>query len=228
MNGHAPRRNESLFLIRKPESVSALDDLGRIRLSKSFFMREFLYSEVANLHGIPNIPDDPDLAVSVGKRLCEELLEPLNSTFGKVVIRSAFRSCEVNGFCNEQQRQKKKGYSCASNEANYAGHIWDRRDADGLSGATACIVIPWFADRYENGEDWRALAWWIHDHLPYSSLYFFPRMAAFNISWHEKPKRRIDSYVEPKGCLTKPGMPDHDASHTEWYRGLPDFVPSSA
>lgn len=141
--------------MKKPESVSALDDLGRVRLSQSFFMREFLYSEVANFHGIPNLPDDPDLAVSVGKRLCEDLLEPLQATFGKVVIRSAYRSCEVNGFCNQQQREKKKGYTCASNEANFAGHIWDRRDADGYAGATACIVIPWFADRYENGADWR-------------------------------------------------------------------------
>ena len=89
-------------------------------------MREFLYSEVANFHGIPNIPDDPDLAITVGKRLCEELLEPLHASFGKVVIRSAFRSCTVNGFCNQQQRANKKGYSCASNEANFAGHIYER------------------------------------------------------------------------------------------------------
>ena len=170
----------SSLLIKNPKSVSALDELGRIRLSKSFFMREFLYSEGANFHSIPNIPDDPDLAVAVGKRLCEDLLEPLHATFGKVVIRSAFRSCEVNRFCNEQQRAGKKGYSCASNEANFAGHIWDRRDANGFSGATACIVIPWFADRYENGADWRALAWWIHDHLPYGSLYFFPNLWAVN------------------------------------------------
>ena len=207
---------------KKPESVSALDEVGRVRLSKSFFMREFLYSEVANLHGIPNIPDDPELAVMVGRRLCEDLLEPLHSTFGKVVVRSAYRSCDVNGFCNEQQRLKKKGYTCASNEANFAGHIWDCRDSKGFAGATACVVIPWFADRYEKGEDWRALAWWIHDHLPYSSLYFFPRMAAFNISWHENPVRRIDSYVEPKGCLTKPGMPNHGGNHAQWYPRFPE------
>jgi len=36
-------------------------------------MRDFLYSEISNLHGIPNIPDDPDLAIEVGKHLCEEL-----------------------------------------------------------------------------------------------------------------------------------------------------------
>ena len=214
-------------MTKKPETVSALDELGRVRLSKSFFMREFLYSEVANLHGIPNIPDDPDLAVMVGKRLCEELLEPLHATFGKVVVRSAFRSCDVNDFCNQQQRAKKKGYTCASNEANFAGHIWDRRDAYGLAGATACIVIPWFVDRYEQGEDWRSLAWWIHDHLPYSSLYFFPKLAAFNISWYEIPERRISSYINPKGCLTKPGMLNHSGAHTEFYPGFPELVASS-
>nr|WP_306267806.1 hypothetical protein [Pararhizobium sp. IMCC3301] len=209
--------------MRPPTSVSMLDELGRVQLSKSFIMREFLYSEVANFHGIPNIPDDPDLAIKVGMHLCEELLEPLQATFGKIVIRSALRSCEVNGFCNQQQKAKKKGYTCASNEASFAGHIWDRRDAHGHAGATACIVIPWFAERYENGEDWRALAWWIHDRLPYSQLYFFPRKAAFNISWHEHPKTSINSYVEPKGCLTKPGMPNHSGDHAGWYPGFPEL-----
>lgn len=206
--------------MRALKSVTALDDFGRIRLSKSFYMREFLYSEIANLHGIPNIPDDPDLAVAAGTRLCTELLEPLQDVFGRIAIRSAFRSEAVNGFGCARQKEGKAGYSCASNEANYASHIWDRRDADGCMGATACIVIPSFADKFEAGEDWRKLAWWIHDHLPYSSMYFFPKRAAFNLSWHERPERRIDSYVEPRGCLTKPGMENHGGSHAEWYEGL--------
>jgi hypothetical protein len=32
----------------------------------SFFLRDFLHSEIADLHGIPNIPDDPDLAIAAG------------------------------------------------------------------------------------------------------------------------------------------------------------------
>ncbi|WP_333712322.1 hypothetical protein [Yoonia sp.] len=204
-----------------PTSVATLDALGRIRLSPSFWMREFLYSEVANFHGLSNMPDDPELAIEVGKRLCVDLLEPLQQTFGKVLIRSAYRSPLVNGFCNEQQRTGKAGYSCAANEANFAGHIWDRRDANGHMGATACVVIPWFADRYAAGEDWRALAWWIHDHLPYSEMYFFPKLAAFNLTWHERPRLRIDSYVAPKGCLTKPGMDNHAGDHSEWYPHFP-------
>ena len=210
--------------MRKPLSVSGLDNLGRVRLSKSFFMREFLYSEVANFHGMANIPDNPDLAIEVGTHLCEELLEPLQANFGKIVIRSAFRSCAVNQFCNEQQHLQKKGYTCSSNQANYAEHIWDRLDANGHMGATACIVVPWFADQYENGADWRSMAWWIHDHLPYSSLWFFPNLAAFNISWHEHPKRTISSYIPPKGYLTKPGMSNHLGSHDEYYKSFPKPV----
>jgi len=183
--------------MRKPQSVESLEKLGMVRLSRSFYMREFLYSETANLHGIQNIPDNPDLAIEVGKRLCEELLEPLNATFGRVAVRSSYRSCDLNAYCNEH------GYNCAKNESNYAAHIWDRLDADGLKGATACIALPWFADRYAQGADWRALAYWIHDHLPYSELQFFPALCAFNINWHEKPKKSIHSFIEPKGCLLR-------------------------
>lgn len=183
--------------MRKPQSVDALEKLGMVRLSPSFYMREFLYSETANFHGLQNIPDNPDLAIEVGRKLCEELLEPLNATFGRVALRSSFRSCEVNKFCNEHN------YNCAKNETNYAGHIWDMLDADGLKGATACIALPWFTDRFEKGADWRSLAYWIHDNLPYSELQFFPDLCAFNINWHEKPKKSISSYIEPKGCLLK-------------------------
>lgn len=158
--------------------------------------------------------DNPDLAVAAGERLCEDLLEPLQHRFGRIAIRSAFRSSEVNAFGNAN------GYSCASNDANYAGHIWDRRDEKERMGATACIVVPAFYDAFSEDGDWRKLAWWIHDHLPYSSLYFFPKLWAFNLSWREDPERRIDSYVIPKGCLTKPGMANHEGKHEDEWRGI--------
>ena len=207
--------------MRAITTVASLERFGRIQLSKNFQMREMLYSEVANFHGLSNIPDDPELAVHVGRQLCETLLEPLNEVFGRIIVRSAYRSEGVNGFCNARQKEKKKGYGCGSNEGNYAGHIWDRRDADGHAGATASIVVPWFAERYENGTPWQAMAWWIHDHLPYSAMQFFPVAAAFNISWHEAPKRKIHSFVPPKGYLTRPGMPNHAGSHAEHYPGFP-------
>lgn len=205
-------------------TVSWLDDFGRTQLSKSFYMRDFLYSEIANLHGIQNIPDDPELAIKAGTQLCENLLEPLQDTFGRISIRSAYRSATVNGFGNAQQLAGKAGYNCASNEKNFAHHIWDVRDAAGNMGATACIVIPWFAERYDSGGDWRSLAWWIHDHLPYSHLCFFRTRAAMNINWNEKPERKIESKIAPRGILTKPGMANHEQDHSDLYVNFPKWT----
>ncbi|MEO3387589.1 hypothetical protein [Mesorhizobium sp. CAU 1741] len=200
--------------MKKPTSVDALTEFGRVQLSKSFFMRDFLYSDIAAIHGLSNIPDDPDLAIKAGAKLCEELLEPLQDAFGRIAIRSAYRSREVNGLGNERR------YNCASNEANAAHHIWDMRDVDGCMGATACVVVPSFWNSFQGKGDWQKLAWWIHDHLPYSSLYFFPRYWAFNVNWHERPRRQIDSYAWPRHCLTKPGMANHEGSHEEWWSGI--------
>ena len=210
--------------MNKPGSVQGLTKLGRVRLSRHFFMRDMLHSEVASFHGIPNVPDNPDLAIKVGKRLCEELLEPLHATFGHVAIRSAYRSAAVNDYCSEQQLKGKSGYTCGSTEWNHSRHVWDRLDDNGQMGATACIVIPWFTERYEAGTPWQALAWWIHDHLPYSDMTFYPVYAAFNLRWHENPARRIDSYVPgSQGLLTKSGFPNQRGDHSSEYPGFPEL-----
>jgi len=201
--------------MRKPGSLKALEDLGRARLSDNFFLRDFLHSEIADFYGIPNIPDDPDLAIEAGTRLCTEILEPLQATFGRLAIRSSYRSSAVNDFGN------KNNLNCASNEANHAHHIWDRRDSDGFMGATACIAVPWVWDRYQAEGDWQRLAWWIHDHLPYATLYFFPKLWAVNVQWHENPARWIKSYSAPKGTLTKSGMKNHAGDHSDWYADFP-------
>ena len=198
--------------MRKPRSVQSLTEFGRERLSKSFFMRDFLFSEIASVHGLANIPDDPGLAVAAGRRLCQELLEPIQDAFGRIAVRSAFRSSQVN-----ELGSRTRGYNCAANERNLARHIWDVRDRDGFMGATACVVVPGVWDRFQRPGVWRKLAWWIHDTLPYSALQFFPRYWAFNVSWHERPLRRIDSFLEPKGCLTRPGMANHGVGHrADW------------
>lgn len=150
----------------------------------------------------------------VGSQLCTHLLEPLQEAFGRIHVRSGYRSPEVNAFGNQNK------LNCASNEKNYASHIWDYPDPDGHFGATACIVVPSLIDYLEHGGSWTALAWWIHDHLPYSSIYFFSKLGAFNIGWHENPVRRIDSYAAPQGCLTRPGMANHGGLHRDEYADL--------
>ena len=192
-------------------SVKAIEAFGRVRLSRTFFVRDFLYSTIAVHHGLKNLPDDPDTFIAAGRGLCENLLEPLQDHFGRIAVRSAYRSPEVNDL------GRMKYGSCASNEANFGAHIWDRRTSGGHLGATASIVVPTYLDHYERTQEWKPLAWWIHDHLPYSSMCFFEKLCAFNIQWCEQPERRID----PKRLLTKPGMENSDGDHSAEYVHVP-------
>lgn len=182
--------------MRKPGSVTGLETLGRVRLSRYFYLRDFLYSEIGQIHGIANIPDDPALAIARGSQLCQTLLDPLSDRFGRIGIRSGYRCAALNVFGNQHN------LNCARNDNPEECHIWDR---PGPAIAGACIVIPWFADRYAQGRDWRDLAWWVHDHLPYSEMQFFPKLCAFNLTWRPDPWRKISSYIAPRGVLLARG-----------------------
>lgn len=198
--------------------MRGLEAMGRVRLSKYFYFRDFLHSEIGSFHRIPNIPDDPDLAIETGRHLCEELLDPLTETFGRLAIRSGYRSAQLNRFGNE------RGLNCAKNDNPIECHIWDRGTGDDRV-AGASVVIPWFADRYAAGRDWRDLAWWMHDHLPYSEMGFFPKLAAFNLVWRPVPWRMISSYIAPRGTLLAAGAePGEDAAmRAARYADFPPF-----
>ena len=193
--------------MHQPRSMRALEDFGRIRLSSNFFMRDFLYSEIAGFYGVPNIPADPALAVAAGERAM-----PSASRTAAVHLRPAGSPVRLS--LGEGDRLRQRPPARARVEANAGYHIWDMHDGQGFMGAAACLVVPWFADRYEKGADWRQLAWWIHDHLPYGHLEFYPKLCAFNIQWSEQPRQRIDSFIQPRGCLTMSGMPNHGADHS--------------
>jgi hypothetical protein len=204
--------------MKSTTTVRGAETLGRVRLSRTFFMRDFLYSEIANVEGFTNLPDDPDLAIAAGRELCEQLLEPLQATFGRLALRSGYRSPEVNAFGNAH------GLGCASNQRGRARHIWDQRDDEGMKGATVTIVVPWLVDRLGRETTWQSMAWWIHDHLPYSELQFFPKLGAFNIAWRDAQRRTIYSWAAPHGFLTKPGFANNDGDHGGHYRGFPTLI----
>ena len=204
--------------MRAPRSYIALEEFGRVRLSRHFAMRDFLHSEIASFFGRPNLPSDPDLAIAAGRRLAQDLLDPLVETFGPINLRSGFRSEALNHFGATVVRPQK----CAANDKNYAGHIWDRRDAKGRMGACVSVVIPWFSAAYNLGRDWRDLAWWLFDHLDFHDVWFFPKNAAFNLTWREDPEHRITSYIAPKGALFRRGdTPDPERAMR--YADFPEF-----
>ena len=195
--------------MRKPASMWSLETFGRVRLSRHFYMRDFLHSEISGFHGVPNIPDTPDLAIENGRAFCTALLDPLEETFGRIAVRSGYRSRALNDYGNA------KKLNCAASDNPIECHIWDRHGGPrAIAGAS--IVIPWFADRYDQGRDWRDLAWWVHDHLPYSEMWFFPKLAAFNLVWRPDPLRTISSYIAPKGMLLRAGhTPTEPLAHRQ-------------
>jgi hypothetical protein len=197
--------------------MRGLENLGRVRLSRHFFMRDFLYSEINGFHGTQNLPREPDLAIAHGRELCRLLLDPLEETFGRIAIRSGYRSPELNAYGNAHR------LNCAANDHPLECHIWDRASGAEVIAGTS-LVIPWFADRYAQGRDWRDLAWWVHDHLPYSEMWFFPKLAAFNLVWRPVPLRTISSYVAPRGTLLRSGA-EPDLSLEARQRAYGDFPP---
>jgi hypothetical protein len=100
-----------------------------------------LHSEIAQAHGLTNVPDDPELAIAAGRKLCEELLEGLQERWGRLAIRSAYRSQEVNALGNAMQKAGKPGYNCASNEKNAAHHTL--RQAQDRSGTCGTRTAAW-------------------------------------------------------------------------------------
>ena len=201
--------------MRTPASMWSLETFGRVRLSKHFYMRDFLYSEIGSFHGVPNLPRDPDLTIETGRALCTELLDPLEETFGRLAIRSGYRSAQLNQFGNENR------LNCARNDNPLECHIWDRDSGDAAIAGTS-LVIPWFADQYDSGRDWQDLAWWVHDHLAYSEMWFFPKLAAFNLTWRPTPLRTISSYIAPRGMLLRAGA-DPDEPLATRQRRYADF-----
>jgi hypothetical protein len=124
--------------VKTIKTVKALEEFGRVRLSYSFFMRDFLHSEISQIKGIPNIPEDPELAIKAGINLCKKVLEPIQEALGRISIRSAYRSSAVNAKGAENKNQ----YNCAKNESNYAHDIWDVRDKNGFMGASKVFLPP--------------------------------------------------------------------------------------
>lgn len=177
-----------------PQNYSGLDRLGRIALSESFHMREFLYSEIAVEYQLRNVPEKAriEIAIEAGSKLCSLLLEPIQTRFGRIHVRSGYRSLQVNAAGVAK-------HNCAADNRGF--HTWDYPSENNGVGATACISIPSFSSAVLAGTcAYESIAWWIYDNLPeWSHLEFFatPEYSdevCFNIGWLSIPLKTMTTW----------------------------------
>lgn len=71
------------------------EDLARVRLSKNFILRDFLFSTEAAVLGLSNLPEDNEMVIRAGKALCEKVLEPILAQFGQFAITFGYQCREA-------------------------------------------------------------------------------------------------------------------------------------
>ena len=109
----------------------SLEELGRIQLSQHFYLRDFLYSEIAAAFSLPNVPDDLELAVANGRPSPQARLRALRHLHPEVV-----RGRPGAGF-NSLDAQRE---ACEAYVLSQAGEGWilntEVYDDGGFSGGT--------------------------------------------------------------------------------------------
>jgi len=66
-----------------------------------------------------------------------------------------------------------------------------------------CVVIPWFADRLLVRTSWQAMAWWNHDHPPFTANCIFPEAWRLQHRMAGVPKAR-DLQLHPLSRVPDP------------------------
>nr|WP_294850492.1 hypothetical protein [uncultured Sphingomonas sp.] len=75
----------------------------------------------------------------------------------------------------------------------------------GSDGVWRSAPSSWPPAQHQAPGDWQIMAERVDRHLPYSTMSFHPTTWAFNLGWHERPKKEIHSYPEPAGYLRRVG-----------------------
>lgn len=100
-----------------PEQFEAL---ARVRLSKHYILRDFLFSTECAARGLSNYPEEPDMVIRAGKEICAKLLEPIRERWGHVFITFGYQSREGIEWGWSKARREANQYSSSP-------HQWDRK-----------------------------------------------------------------------------------------------------
>lgn len=192
-----------------PEQYEAL---ARVRLSKHYILRDFLFSTECAARGLTNYPEDPDMVIRAGKALCEKVLEPIRERWGHVFIT----------FGHQSREGIEWGWSKARREANRhssSPHQFDRRTFGNLVYAR-CDVLPICVEdgklsKYEFGR-------WVMSNLDVCLLMQWRRSNVCCITISPRPRRVWVLWGNPQIGEPKQEMLMGAAYWREVYPYLPE------
>lgn len=153
--------------------VEEYEALARTRLSKNFILRDFLFSTESASLGLSNFPERPDLVIAAGRALCENVLEPTLTRFGRFAIIFGYQ-CRVAIDAEDSSPR-------TSNP-----HMWDRRTF-GDQPFARVDILPFCV---EDGEVSRYdFAHWMMHELDLDLLMQFKRSNVYCITISPLPRR---------------------------------------
>ena len=169
-------------LMSTPEArdiLQSLEVFSRTRLSQNFIMRDFLYNNYDSVAGISNIPRDRDFVIKSGKALCENVLEPILTKWGKFWITFGYQCKAGLEMADPKMKDKPKGSSPHDWErGTYGKKIYCRVDI-----MPAC-VLDGEVSKKEFGE-------WCMDNLNIDLLMCWDKSDVFCITYSEYLPRRV-------------------------------------
>lgn len=174
-----------LFSERRPEkrrtspTTEEYESLSRVRLSKNFILRDFLFSTECAARGLTNYPDDPDMVIRAGKEMCQKVLEPLLAQWGRFAITFGYQSRQgVEWSWTKKMRE--------ANPRSSSPHCWDRGTFGDEVYARVDILLYCVMDGLI---DKQTVGHWMMHNLDIDLLMQWRKSNGFCVSISPKPRR---------------------------------------
>lgn len=155
------------------------EQLARIRISKNFILREFLFSTTAASYGATNYPEDPAMVVRAATALCQMLLEPIEQRFGRCAITFGYQSREViDADLSDAQRRANPN---SSNPHNFDRGTW------GDEVYARVDILPYCVE--DGAVSKQEFGHWLMHNLDVDLLMQWTRSNVFCLTISPKPRR---------------------------------------
>jgi hypothetical protein len=196
------------------------EDLARVRLSKNFILRDFLFSTEAAVLGLSNLPEDNEMVIRAGKALCEKVLEPILAQFGRFAITFGYQCREAIEYGISPDK--------LTNPRSSNPHSWDR----GTFGKEVYARVDILPFCVEDGEvSKHEFARWCMMNLDVDLLMLWRHSNGCCITISPQPRRAWLEWGSPS--MGEPRRTDYMGTHywREIYPNLPEherpkFAPS--